>query len=508
MLKVFRNKELKKKVIWFVAVIIIISFGFFGTAYLLTGGGQNNTAGKIFGKTIDLQDFEKAYKIVQIQAIMRYGENFSKVREFLNLESQTWDRLILLHEAKRRKIKVFNDQVIKTIEENEYFQRNGQFDSIVYNEVLKFVFRIQPRDFEESIRENLQMALLYDQETQNLSVNPDEVQSEYTRMNEQVQVSYALISPDKYKDEKMYDEPAARQFFEQNKQSFQISSAVNVDYIEIPLSEKKKHMSLAEPEEDLSIDVETEEARKSSELAQTIYDELLGNPDLETVAAAHALQVKKTGYFSSDNPNLTLGWPFELLNQVFKMKTDDIQGPFETSNGFVILKIAEKHGAYIPEYDEVKDKVKDRYLREQAKELTKTKSEEFRQKIKEKLDRSEIRDFSKTAKELGLDIEQTPSFNRGQYLPNIGIVKDFENAAFSLSEKNDLSEVIETPKGYCILHLDNFSPAVQDQFEEQAEQLKQKLLSERKNEAFSEFMTRIRLQANLSIALDPNNTAL
>ncbi|MGE0267984.1 MAG: SurA N-terminal domain-containing protein [Candidatus Omnitrophota bacterium] len=508
MLKVLRNKELKKKVIWFVAVIIIISFGFFGTAYLLTGGGQSNTAGKIFGKSIDLQDFEKAYKIVQIQAIMRYGENFTKVREFLNLESQTWDRLILLHEVNRRKIKVFNDQVVKTIEENEYFQRNGQFDSIVYNEVLKFVFRIQPRDFEESIRENLQMALLFDQETQNLSVNPDEVLSEFKRVNEQVQVSYALVSPDNYKDEKMYDEAAARQYFEQNKQSFQISSAVNVDYIEIPFSEKKKLMSLEEPEEDLSVDAESEDMKKASDLAQTIYDELLGNPDLETAAAAHTLKVKQTGYFSSDNPNLTLGWPFELLNQIFTMKTDDIQGPFETSNSFIILKIAEKHGAYIPDYEEAKDKVKDRYLREQAKETTRTKTEEFRQKIKERLDRSEIRDFSKAAKELGLDIEQTPSFNRGQYLPNIGIVKDFENAAFSLSEKNDISEVIETPKGYCILHLDNFSPAVQDQFKEQEEQLKQKLLSERKNKVFSEFMTRIRLESNISVAQDPNSRTL
>jgi len=492
MLKVLRNKELKRKVIWVVVIIIIISFGLFGTAYLLTGGGQDNYAGKIYGKKIEFKDFEKAFQIVQIQAMMRYGENYNKVREFLNLEAQAWDRLILLHEAKRRKIKVFDDQVVKAIENNAFFQRNGQFDSIVYNEVIKYVFRIQPRTFEESIRENLQMALLFDQETQGITVSPEEIQSEFKRVNEQVQVSYVLVTPDEYKDEKMFDAAAAQQYFEQNKESFQVPSAVNIEYIAVPFDNKAD----STPVEQSTVE-QAAENDKSYEKAQAIYDELLVNPDLNAVAAAHSLTVKQTGLFSSDNPDLSLGWSLELLNQVFKMKPEDIQGPFETSTGHVILKIAEKRGAYVPEYDEVKDKVKESYLREQAKEITKTKTAEFRDKIKEMLNRSEIRDFSKTAKELGLNIEQTPSFNRGQYLPNIGIIKDFENAAFALSEENDISDVIETPKGFCILHLDNFTPAVLDQLKTQEEELKEKLLSERKNEVFSEYMTRIRLDANL-----------
>lgn len=492
MLKVLRNKELKRKVIWVVVIIIIISFGLFGTAYLITGAGQDNYAGKIYGKKIEFKDFEKAYQIVHIQAMMRYGDNFNKVRDFLNLEAQAWDRLILLHEANRRKIKVFDDQVVKSIENNVFFQRNGQFDSIVYNEVIKYVFRIQPRTFEESIRENLQMALLFDQETQGITVSPDEIQSEFKRINEQVQVSYVLVTPDDYIDEKMFDAAAAQQYFEQNKESFQIPSAVNVEYIAVPFDKNKNATPIEQ-----STDEQAAETDKSFEQAQAIYDELLVNPDLNTVAAAHTLTVKQTGFFSSDTPDLTLGWSFELLNQVFKMKPEDIQGPFETSTGHVILKIVEKRGAFIPEYEEVKDKVKDSYLREQAKEITKTKTAEFKEKIKEILNRSEVRDFSKTAKELGLNIEQTPNFNRGQYLPNIGIIKDFENAAFALTEEKDISEVIETPKGYCILHLDNFTPAVQDRFKEQEAELKEKLLSERKNEVFSEYMTRIRLDANL-----------
>lgn len=491
MLKVLRNKELKRKVLWVVAVVIILSFGFFGQAYMLSSRGQDNYAGKIFGKKIEIQDFEDAYKIVQIQAIMRYGENFNKVRDFLNLENQTWDRLILLHEADRRKIKVFNDQVIQSIESKEFFQRNGQFDSIVYNEVLKFVFRIQPRAFEEGVRQDLQMALLYDQETKGVSVSPDEIQAAFKQLNEQVQVSYALVSPDEYKDEKMFDEAAARKFFEENKESFLIPSTVNVEYIEVPFAEKKK----AATDEELLL--EEKQHEENFKQAQAIYDELIANPDLAAAASARSLTVKQTGFFSSENPNLSLGWPLELLDQVFRMKPEEIQGPVETANGYVVLKIQQKRGAYVPEYEEVKGQVKDRYLREQAMDITQTKTAEFRVKIKEALDRSAVRDFSKTAKELGLNIQQTPSFNRGQYLPNIGINKNFETAAFALNEKDDLSDVVETPKGYCILHLDSFTPAVQDRLKEQEGQIKEKLMAERRNQAFSEYMTRVRLEANL-----------
>ena len=52
MLKLLRKKGIAKKVIWFIAIIIIISFGFLGTAYLITDSGSVNDAGKIFGKTI------------------------------------------------------------------------------------------------------------------------------------------------------------------------------------------------------------------------------------------------------------------------------------------------------------------------------------------------------------------------------------------------------------------------------------------------------------------------
>ncbi len=489
MLKVMRDKELKKKVIWVVAIVIILSFGVFGTAYLITDMGAGNFAGKIFNKKISQADYAKAYDIARVQAMMRYGDNFRNVQEYLNLESKAWDRLILAHEADKRKITVYNDEIIKTIQGYEFFQQNGQFDSRMYNYIVQSAFRMNPRTFEEGIRENLQMARLFDQETQGISVTDEEVRNEFQSRNEQVQVSYVIVSPENFTDEKKYDAQKAQEFFEANKRDFLVPSAVNIEYIEIPFET---------PDAEASTDSESSDGTEAAiARAETLVEQLKENPDLRAVAQSNEIEILETGFFSAEEPNLKLGWSYELLNQVFGFPVKQIQGPFETSKGIVILSVLENREAYLPLYKEVTEKVKDAYLLEQAKEVTQAKAAEYREKIVDEMDKNPSKNFAQIAKDMKLEVLQTPNFNRGQYLPNIGITKDFESTAFGLDETKRISDVIETAKGFAILHLDEYTPADASEFAEQAEDIREQLLAEKKNTHFSDFMSQLRIQADL-----------
>ncbi len=507
MLKIFRNKELKKKVIWVVAIIIILSFGVFGTAYLLTGSEADQFAGKIFHKRVSLNDFRDAYRNVEIQSLMQYGDKYHQLKPFLNLESRTWDRLILLHEADRRKIKVYDDMVIRSIQENQNFQRNGRFDSIMYEQVLKYL-RVNPRDFEEGIRENLKMQLLYDQATADVDVSEEDIIAEYQRRNQKVQVSYVLVTPEAYKDEAMFDEAGAREHYDNNPPAFMIPAAINVEYVLLPFPEEKEDdfetkLSLDnEPADDLTDPLDGEEDDDGAKQAvrdrsDEIYTETLINPNLREVAAANSLEVKETGFFSIEQPDMSLGWPFEMYKEIFQLTTNTIPEPFETPAGMVLVNVTERRDAYIPNYEEVRDKVKDSYLLEKAKGVAATKTQEALEKIKAGFEQSEAADFAQLAKDLGLDLYQSPRFNRGQYLPVIGISKDFENAAFSLTTEEPLSDVIEHSKGFAILHLDDKTPADPDKLPEQKAAIEQALLEERKNQAFTEFMTGLRVESNL-----------
>ena len=79
--------------------------------------------------------------------------------------------------------------------------------------------------------------------------------------------------------------------------------------------------------------------------------------------------------------------------------------------------------SYIPEFDEVQDKVRTAVAGEMAKDVALAKTKGYLEAITEELNKTKLRDFPKAAKELGLEIYQTPIFNRGQYLPQVGNFK-------------------------------------------------------------------------------------
>ena len=112
----------------------------------------------------------------------------------------------------------------------------------------------------------------------------------------------------------------------------------------------------------------------------------------------------------------------------------------------------------MPDYEEAKERARTAVIELKAKAIAKEKAGSYKQAVLGELEKSKLKDFPKAAKDLGLDIVQTPVFNRGQYLPQIGLSKDFQEAAFALNEENNISDVVETEKGYCILHLDSYIP--------------------------------------------------
>lgn len=489
MLKILRKKGLAKKIIWAVAIVIIISFGFLGTAYLLTGTGGANYAGKIFRKKISFEDYDTIYQHVRIFSLIRYGDNFSNVQQFLNLDAETWDRLILLYEADKRKIKINDEEVVQSIEEYPFFQRDGQFDTLLYNDVLRYIFRIQPRSFEESIRDNLKIQKLFEEETSNVKLPDEKTYEEYKKLNEKVQISYALISSDTFKPEVSLNQEQVKEYYKEHRTEFIMPASVNVQYITLDL-----------PKESVDPEAEKTEAIEDPkdsirEKAQAIYQELLISSDMNTAASSNDLELKTSGFFSMEKP--TTFMPYQLLNKIFQLQVGEISPPHETVDKIFIVKLIKRKESYVPEFEEAKDKVFEALLDFKAKKIAKDKAQEFYKTLLEKYNDSLTKDFPKIAKDLGLEIFQTPSFNRGQYLPQIGIAKEFQEAAFALNDSNKISKAVETPIGFCILHLDSYVPIDEKTFEKEKDEFTNKLATEEKNKVFNEFLTSLRLKANL-----------
>lgn len=502
MLKLLRKKGVMKRLIWVIAILIIISFGVLGTAYLITDIRQTiSHAGKIFGKKISFEQWRETYEEVRVQNVIQYGDKFNQVRQHLDLDKETWDRLLMLKEADRRDITTSDAEVVDEIENYPFFQRNGQFDTLLYNDILRFVFRIRPPEFEESVRHNLQIEKLTDQVTSDISISEDELFEKYNDKHEKAQVSYALFSAKQYLPQAEFDQSKALAYYENNKDTFRVDDSINVDYVYLPFP-----VSPPQPPQEENGDTPLEEAMQTEQERETaatkaqadaLYQALQENPDLTSFAENANLTVEKTGHFTMNQPNLSVGWSFQLLTQLFKEEQGFIPAPIETPEGIYIVQLADKRPSHIPPFENVVERVRGTVLRQAADEIAKKKAKEYRTIIKSKMDATMDDNFDDVVKELGLEVYQTPAFIRGQYLPKIGISGDFSDAAFGLADGKNLSDVVKTSAGYAILHLDNYTPADKTKFEEEKMMFQRELLAKERQEKISEFLTRLRIDSKM-----------
>ncbi|MDD3374564.1 MAG: peptidyl-prolyl cis-trans isomerase [Candidatus Omnitrophica bacterium] len=482
MLKILRKKGVAKKLLWIMAVMITVSFVFFGISSSLMQPNSIRYAGEISGKKISMEDFQDALMHVQNQAIMRYGENFFKIKNFLDLESEAWDRLILLREGKKRKIKIANNEVIKTIANLGFFKRDGKFDPALYNQIVQYVFKCSPRDFEEGIRGSLVFTKIYEQETDLMTVSDEEALEAYKNQNEKIDISYVLIPFLEYQKNVQSTDEEIASYYQAHQNNFKTPPMINVEYLALEYPKDatdEQKINIESQADNLTLDLNSD------------------NIDFLDLAKKYDLKVQESGFFSQENPNLNLGWPLEIFQEALSIKPESIAGPIKTSKGFYVLKLKEQKEPYVPELDQVKDKVKEALAYDKSKELAKKKSEDVLEKIKKSFEDKSNQTFDVAAKQLELKAEKPAPFTRGQYLPGIGTAQNFHKAAFALTAGNRLSDPTEISTGYCIVYLNAFVPIDENAFEEKKEELKTQLLEEKKNTAFKNFLDQLRQKSNL-----------
>jgi peptidyl-prolyl cis-trans isomerase D len=300
MLKALRHKKTAKKVWIILAAIIVPAFVLWGSGSLIRSKQESNYAGMIFGKKVSLLEYKDALDAVKNSAVMQFGDKFSEMRQFLNLERQAWERVILLYEAKKRKIKASDREVISLIQAYPFFQRNGRFDNRIYNELLQYVFHTQARIFEEETRQNIIIwSKLFSQVTRGVKVDEDEIKREYAKANQEVSLYYiASLSADFSKDINP-SEQEVQDYFNQNSLEFKQPLSFNLGYV----------------------------SSESQDKIKEVYSRLNKKDDLAKLAKESDLELKQTGLFTQADPVPGIGWSPEILNLVTKLKVGEFSAP-------------------------------------------------------------------------------------------------------------------------------------------------------------------------------------
>lgn len=368
MLRILRNKKTAKRVWIGLAIIIIPAFTFWGFSGALRSRGENAVAGKIFGRNISYVQFRDAIVSEKIMARMQFGDKLDEIQQYLDFESQGWQRLVLLAEARKRRITAGDKEIIKDIESSPIFQSKGAFNNKIYNEVLRYYLRVQPRIFEELIRQNIILSKLYKQVTDKVTLSDEQIKNEYAKLNQQISIYYVagLIS-DFTKDISPAEKEVA-DFYQANKPMFKEPVALN------------------------------------------------------------------------------------------KEKTE----------------------ARIPELSEIKDKVKQAFIREAAR----TTAEE---KIKECQSKLATEDLLAAGRKIGLKTDSTKLFKYGEFIEGLGATQVFWNTAYGLKE-NQASGIITLPAGFYIIKVKSKAPIDEARLTKEKTDFTAKLLLEKKQGYFNTFV--------------------
>jgi peptidyl-prolyl cis-trans isomerase D len=552
MLKALRKKGSVKAIMWILAIIIVPAFVLWGAGSMIRDRAQGY-AGKIFNKVISLEDYLRSWEASRDQALMIYGRLFEQIAPYLDLDNQAWDRLILLEETRKQRIKVADDELIQRIRDFPMFQKDGAFDPKIYDWILKYYFRTTPIKFEEEMRQSIKISKLVEKIYNQINLTEAQLKDEFVKANEKAKFSYLLVEAESFLSQvAAIEEKELLDYYAKNQESFRRPESIKVEYISLnssdfetqtqvseeeiqgyftahseefkpqepspepaasPVSETTTHETSPtdknpqdnkEPLPALTPEIKTQinsrlVAQKARDKVEEIKNELVSqlNPQakLEEFAQKYGLSFKETDYFSLDQPLPEIGFNLAFYNTAFNLDVGEISQPIESYGGYIFLKVRDKKTSYVPEFSEVKVKVEESLRKEKARDLAKEKAQVILQKLKET-------SFEDTAKEFGLSLVSTDLINREGYISGIGKSEEFIRVGFSLNPAETAPQLIQTERGFVLLRLDEKQAINDEDFQKEKDIFKERLLAQKQAEHFQEWFENLKKKANLVSNID------
>jgi len=636
MLQFVRSKQ-KSVLIKIAFGAIILSFVIGYTMLTSPTDQRPNRGGKVAasvnGDEIDYASFQRAYSALYNLYQSIYQGNFnSTLEKQLNLPKQAMQQLIdealLVQQADTLGLEVTKQELVDSIAHYEAFQVDGKFNRDRYIETLNYQ-RISPEQFEATQRRQLLTQKVRTRLQEGASVSEEELKAAFHQQNDKVNLNFAWVTPALVEAKVKVTDEDLQNYFEKNKEAFRVPEKVslrylqfdparyenaietlteqelqryyrrNLDQFEIKESVKAAHILVQVPSDakeetvekrkalaedilkqlkngadfaqlakkysddksnaakggelgsfgrgamvpefekaafalhpgqlsdvirtpfgfhiikveahnddsikplvDVIADVKKglrrEKARQLAyEKAMDAYNINRKTGDLDSAAKANDLGIKETGFFTSQEPIDGIGMVKEINQAAFTLKEGELAHPIQTTQGVFLITIKERKASHIPTLAEVKPQVERAYRAEQAQTLAKELAEKLLNTAEKK------KSLIAAAKELKLTVEETGDFSHsyGYFIPKIGTSKELVDAAFTLTPAAPVApKVYVIDNKYLVASLKKATPADFDKLgKAELTQLKNRLLSEKKDKIVREKIQQLEQQAQIEI---------
>ena len=396
--------------------------------------------------------------------------------------------------------------------ELRYTLQHGQFADLFfpggnfvgqdqYAAMVSQNFQMSVAQFEQALKLQLLINKVQGAVAAGVTVSDDEIKQEFRKQNAKIKFQYAVLSADTIKKTINPNDAELKAFFEQNKARYQnavpekrkakyvvFDSARTADQLKASLKpDQVKAYYDAHPDEFKT----PEEVKASHILIRTPPPGPDGKPPQSQVEEARKKadevlkKLRAGGNFAeiakkeSQDPGSgakggDLGW-FQRNQMVpefdkaaFSQPVGKIGDLVQSSFGFHIIKVEDKHTAGVKPLAEVKDQIASKVVQQEA--LNQAQAEANRV-----LDAAKKQGLEKAAAENHLQLTTSDWFARADSLPGVGNAPDFMNAAFQ-QKPNDTPQLVKTSSGmasggvqvehYAIFQVTDSKPPSTPTFEE------------------------------------------
>ena len=359
------------------------------------------------------------------------------------------------------------------------FLHNGQFGDLFfpggnfvgqdqYADLVSQNFNMSIPQFEQAIKTQLLLTKLEGSIVAGVAVSDEEIKQEYRKQNAKVKVQYAVLASEDLKKKINPSDAELKAFYDQSKARYQnsipekrqakyvvVDSTAAVQQLKAKLTPEQLQPYYDQHKDDFKT---PEEVKASHILIRTPPPGPDGKPDQKGVEAAKAKaedilkKLRAGGDFAeiakkeSQDPGSgskggDLGW-FQRNQMVpefdkaaFSQPIGKIGDLVQSSFGFHIIKVEDKHSAGVKPFSDVKEQIATKIVQEEAlKQAQDQANSALAQAKKDGLD--------KAAAAKHLQVTNSDWFARSDSLPGIGAAPDFMNAAFT-AKPNDAPQLVK-----------------------------------------------------------------
>ncbi|MBI3330776.1 MAG: peptidyl-prolyl cis-trans isomerase [Candidatus Omnitrophica bacterium] len=424
------------------------------------------------------------------------------------LTQSTWDRLILLEEARRTQLQVADEEVAAFIRQLPELQEGGRFYADRYHRLLQ-LSGTTAQAFEARVRRNLLVDKLVSSVRNAVTVGDEEVRAAYRAAHEARRASLVLFEPAAAAEAvaAALTEEELRAAYEARPEAVRVPEQLRVEYAGLSREELAPMIALSDeeirnfydthPDRFAKTDgtltpydavrdtarqhlVEERLRQRLAALAVDLEDDLRGSRPFEEIIASRGLTRHADG--ASDPA---------ILQAVEGLAEGRVSEVVETGNGVYVARVTQRIPPRVPPFEEVRDQVRETVIRERARAKAHADAEALRDRV-----RTEPRfRFEEAVLAAGITPIQV-QVRRGEPVDPIGYQPALNDAAFA-TPLGGLTETFDTPRGFALLRPEAHLPADESRFAEEAPTVREQVLAERRQARVAEWLEELRARAKL-----------